>query len=443
MWIPKRPQSLEEGGLDPYFVEDSILKIITAQGATRGSYFADIMKIPYSLVEPVIQNLRTRDLIGTTGGAGIGGNAGLDFGLTPKGNEASQKALDRSTYIGPSPIDVGTYINAVQAQKFQCNLVRKPHLDQAFNDILISQDYLNQLGPAINSGGPIFLYGKPGNGKTTMAERIARLFRQGIFVPHTIKVDGEFIQVFDEKLHKVIPESALPEDHPVRKDPRSIDPRWVFAFRPFIVVGGELTLEMLDLTFREGQRSYEAPFQLKANGGVLLIDDFGRQKVKPTEFLNRWIYPLEKGMDFLSLQSGKKIEVPFEQLIILSTNLDPRQLGDEAFWRRIKYMIETPSPTEAEYKVIFQTLCKKKNVEFDEEAFTYLIERYYKHAKREFRSVHPRDLINRVADHISFFNLQPKLTKVLIDRACRALFGGLSAVGEDTGSSAKPNVKVA
>ncbi len=428
MWFPKKPQSLEEAKLDVYYVEDSILKILAAQGSTRGSDFANIIKVPYSLVEPVIKSLRDRDLIGTLGGSGIGGNAGLDFGLTPKGSEDANKANRRSTYFGPSPVDIQDYTVAVQQQRFQYKYVRKAHLDAAFSDILISQDYLNQLGPAINSGGPIFLYGKPGNGKTTMAERIARLFRQGIFVPHTLKVDGEFIQVYDEKVHVPIPESALPDNHPLKKDPKALDPRWVHVIRPFIVVGGELTLDMLDLTFRSGQRSYEAPFQLKANGGVLLVDDFGRQKVKPTEFLNRWIYPLEKAMDFLSLSSGKKIEVPFEQLIILSTNLDPRDLGDEAFWRRIKYMIETPSPTEGEYKIIFQSICAKKKIAFDENAFQYLIAKYYKQAKREFRSVHPRDLLNRVSDHISYLSLESKLTRELVDSAGRAVFGSLATM---------------
>jgi hypothetical protein len=233
-------------------------------------------------------------------------------------------------------------------------------------------------------------------------------------------------------VHRPIPEDILPANHPLKADAKSVDPRWVYVFRPFIIVGGELTLEMLDLSFRNGQRCYEAPFQLKANGGVLLVDDFGRQKVKPTEFLNRWIYPLEKGMDFLQLASGKKIEVPFEQLLILSTNLDPRDLGDEAFWRRIRYMIETPSPTEKEFKCIFQAICAKKKIAFDEESFNYLLEKYYRQTKREFRSVHPRDILNRVGDHISYHALAPKLTRELVDQACRAMFGGLAAaVSED------------
>jgi hypothetical protein len=437
MWIPKRLETLEEGGLNEHYVEDSILNIISTHGATRGSDFAEILKLPYSLVEPIIKALRDRDYIGTTGGSGFGGNAGLDFGLTEKGAEGAVSAKSRSTYFGPSPVDLQTYITSVQSQKFNFGAVRKQHLEGAFADIIISPDYLNQLGPAISSGGPIFLYGKPGNGKTTMAERIARLFRQGIFIPYALKMDSEIIQVFDEKIHRPIPINALPEKHPVRMDPKAIDSRWVYVIRPFIVVGGELTLEMLDLTFRSGQRSYEAPFQLKANGGVLLVDDFGRQKVKPTEFLNRWIYPLEKGMDFLTLSSGKKIEVPFEQLIILSTNLDPRDLGDEAFWRRIKYMIETPSPTQSEFKFIFQTICNKKQIEFDEQAFAYLVEKYYLKANRQFRSVHPRDILNRVADHISYFAQPSKLTKELVDQAGRAVFGALAALQDESPAETK------
>lgn len=431
MWIPKRPPTLVDAGLDTNYVEESILKIIGSQGPTRGNAFAETLKLPYSLVDPVLRDLRERDLIAPSGGTGIGGNAGLDMALTEKGLEKAATVRARSSYFGPSPVTLAEYIVSVQSQKFSFSSVRKQHLDQAFSDIMISPDYLAQLGPAVNSGGPIFLYGKPGNGKTTMSERIARLFRQGMFVPYTLQVDSEYIQVYDEKVHRAIPLEMLPENHPVRADSSSIDTRWVYCFRPFIIVGGELTLEMLDLTFRSGQRSYEAPFQLKANGGVLLVDDFGRQKVKPTEFLNRWIYPLEKGMDFLSMASGKKIEVPFEQLLILSTNLDPRDLGDEAFWRRIKYMIETPSPTETEYMCIFRAICGKKKIIFDEDAYAYLIDKYYKKANREFRSVHPRDILNRVSDHISYLTLEPKLTRTLIDQACRAIFSGLAASVED------------
>jgi predicted ATPase with chaperone activity len=348
---------------------------------------------------------------------------GLTLGLTPKGAEYTEGIKDRSPYYGPAPVSPKAYLDSVKAQKFSSRLVKKKHLDSAFADIKISPEYLNQLGPAINSGGPIFLYGKPGNGKTTMSERIARLFRQGMFVPYCIESNGEMIQVFDEKVHVPIPEEALPDGHPLKGNLQGADPRWVLVFRPFVVVGGELTLDMLDLTYREGQLAYEGPFQLKANGGVLLIDDFGRQKVKPSEILNRWIYPLEKQMDFLSLNSGKKVQVPFEIFLIFSTNLNPADIGDEAFWRRIRYKIETPNPTADDFKFIFQIVCKKAGIEFDEGAFRYLVDNYYTPKGREFRSVHPRDIMNIVSDHVHYFGLPPKLSNQLIDLACASFFG--------------------
>lgn len=424
MWIPKRPESLEEAELQEFFVEDCLLKTLYAQGGKRGSDLVRSIRLPAGLVEPILSNLRAKDFIATMGGGGgMGGVLGLTLGLTPKGSEYVAGIKDRSPYYGPAPVSAKIYKDSVKAQKFSARQVRLKHLELAFSDIKIAQDYLHQLGPAINSGGPIFLYGKPGNGKTTMSERIARLFRQGMFIPYAIEANGETIQVFDEKVHIPIPLDKLPDGHPLKDTPGGIDPRWVYAFRPFVVVGGELTLDMLDLSYSEGQTGYEGPFQLKANGGVLLIDDFGRQKVKPTDILNRWIYPLEKQMDFLSLASGKKIEVPFEIFLIFSTNLDPNSLGDEAFWRRIKYKIETPNPTDADFEFIFQIVCKKNGIEFDKQAYTYFVDKYYRAHNREFRSVHPRDIVNIVCDHVNFFGKPAKLTREVLDQACASFFG--------------------
>lgn len=423
MWMPKRPETLQEAEIESFFIEDCILKMLHAQGATRGSVLVQMLKLPAGLVEPIISVLREKDFVAPVGGGGIGGGMGLTIGLTVKGAEYTAGIMERSPYYGPAPVSTKIYTESVKAQKFTSRLVKKKHLDASFSDIRIGQEYLNQLGPAINSGGPIFLYGKPGNGKTTMSERIARLFRQGMFIPYAIESNGEIIQVFDEKVHVPVPLEALPDNHPLKANPGAVDPRWVYALRPFVVVGGELTLEMLDLSYSEGQLSYESPFQLKANGGVLLIDDFGRQKVKPTEILNRWIYPLEKQMDFLSLHSGKKVSVPFEIFLIFSTNLDPNDLGDEAFWRRIRYKIETPNPTEADFKFIFQVVCKKNAIEFEEQAYKYLVDKYYRAASREFRSVHPRDIMNIICDHVHFFGIPPKLSNQLIDLACASFFG--------------------
>jgi predicted ATPase with chaperone activity len=424
MWLPKRPESLEEAGLKEFFVEDCVLKLLHAQGDTRGTEIVKGMRLTAGIIEPILTSLRAKDFIAPTGGgSGMGGLIGLTLGLTSKGAEYTDGIKKRSPYYGPAPVSTKLYKESVKSQKFSSRQVRLNHLRAAFNDIKIGQDYLNQLGPAINSGGPIFLYGKPGNGKTTMSERIARLFRQGMFIPYAIEANGEIIQVFDEKVHVPIPAEALPEGHPLKVNPGAVDPRWVYAIRPFVVVGGELTLENLDLSYSEGQIAYEGPFQLKANGGVLLIDDFGRQKVKPTDILNRWIYPLEKQMDFLSLASGKKVEVPFEIFLIFSTNLDPLSLGDEAFWRRIRYKIETPNPTEEDFKFIFQIVCQKNGIEFEEKAYQHLVEKYYRQSRREFRSVHPRDILNIVCDHVHFFGKTPRLTVEVIELACASFFG--------------------
>ncbi len=425
MWIPKRPQTLEEAKLDSYFVQDNILKILYTRGVTRGLVFAEILSLPYALIDGELRQMRQNDLLAPVGGAGIGGYEGMDFALTKQGRDLAAGVNERSAYVGPAPVVIEDYLESVRVQRFQSRWVKRAHLEAAFADIVIPPEYLGQLGPAINSGGPVFLYGKPGNGKTTISERLARIFRQGIFVPHAIQVDGQIIQLFDEKVHRRIPADQLPADHAVRTDPRSIDGRWVFVYRPFIIVGGELTLEMLDLTYREGQRCYEAPFQLKANCGVLLVDDFGRQIVKPKDFLNRWIFPLEKNLDFLTLVNGRKVEVPFEQILIFSTNLNPQDLADEAFWRRIRYKLEVPCPTEKDYRRIFGAVCTAFKLAFDEECYRYLLEKYYRRANRELRAVHPRDIIGHVIDHIHYNGLESKLTRELIDLACPSYFGNV------------------
>jgi predicted ATPase with chaperone activity len=307
-------------------------------------------------------------------------------------------------------------------QKMPSRWIKRHHLEAAFKDLVISGSHLDALGPALNSGGPIFIYGKPGNGKTAISERLAKIFNQGIFVPYSIQVDGQVIQFFDEKVHRPVPDHLIPADHPVKKDPRLIDPRWVFVYRPFIIVGGELTLAMLDLIYQNGQHCYEAPFQLKANCGVLLVDDFGRQIVKPKDFLNRWIFPLEKGIDFLTLITGKKVEVPFDQMLIFSTNLNPEDLADEAFWRRIRYKISIPNPSEEEFQRIFEGVCQKERLECSSATFQAMLEKHYRKAGRQIRAVHARDIVGQIKDQISYNGLPLQVTEKLMDSACSLYF---------------------
>lgn len=425
-WYPRIPDSLEEAKVKSFFIRDSILKALYLRGITRGFEFGEILKLPFHIIDPEVQHLKANHLIGPVGGAGVGGAKGIDFGLTQNGRDQAQSIYDRGRYLGPAPVDLDDYSMSVSQQKLNTRGIKPKHVEWAFQDIVVPPGYLDKLGPALNSGGPIFIHGKPGNGKTTVAEKLSRLFSQPIFVPYSIQIDGEIIQFFDEKVHRLFPLDQLPENHPARAEqPKLLDARWVCVYRPFIIVGGELTLEMLDLIYHSGQSAYEAPFQMKANSGVLLVDDFGRQIVKPKDFLNRWIFPLEKARDFLTLENGKKIEVPFDQMLIFSTNLQPHELADEAFWRRIKYKLEMPNPTEKDFEKIFRDLCGKNKITFHEESFAYLVNTYYKSKMREFRAVHPRDIVNHMRDHISYKEFEARLTRELVDLSCQLYFGSI------------------
>jgi len=289
---------------------------------------------------------------------------------------------------------------------------------------VLTGEQINRIGPAINSGRSLFLYGPPGNGKTVVAKSIIRMLKGYVYMPYCVFVDGQLIRVFDELNHERI------EDAPAgnqRRDPSTgtairSDPRWVRIRRPEIVVGGELTMQSLDLIFDPISKTYEAPFQMKANMGLFVIDDFGRQAVRPQDLLNRWIVLLELRVDFLALQTGKKIEVPFDQLIVFSTNLDPRDLVDDAFLRRIRYKLKIDFPDEKTFFMIMQRECAARNMELPPEAFVYLMQRHYISQNRPLRSCHPRDLLDQIQDIAIFLGIRPALSKQLIDSACESYF---------------------
>ncbi len=293
----------------------------------------------------------------------------------------------------------------------------------AFNDIVITDAMLRRIGPAVNSARSIFLYGPPGNGKTTIAERMARLLGGNVYLPYAIYADGQIIRLYDQINHRAVSE---PTRNGFSSESVRRDTRWVLCHRPFIVVGGELTMESFDLIYDPISKTYEAPFQMKANGGMFLIDDFGRQQMRPQVLLNRWIVPLEKRYDFLALQTGKKIEIPFDVLIVFSTNLDPRDLVDEAFLRRIRYKINVPNPSWEDYRTIFQRNCAQRGIPYDEEMFKYLVLEHYVKVKREPKSVHPRDLLDQMMDIARYLRREPYLDKELIDAAVDAYFVKLS-----------------
>ncbi len=413
---PAEPRSLADTGLKVGLVSDISLRYFYYAGTATGAEVAEQLRLPWTqVVEHVIDFLATEKLVDLRGGKGFG-RVSVDFMLTEKGREYARDALERTTYVGPAPVPIEQYNTLITQQTREAPVITRQKLELALSHLVVPQGIVDKLGPAVNSGRSLFLFGPPGNGKTSLAEAISAMFGGEAFIPHCVEIDGQIVKVFDKLVHHPVP-LEMGRDASGRRQTFEMDHRWELCRRPSVIVGGELTLETLDLIYSDTARFYEAPFQVKANGGMLLIDDFGRQKVHPTDLLNRWIVPLEKRVDFLTLHTGKKFEIPFDQLIVFSTNLDPKELVDEAFLRRIKYKIEVGNPDEKQYREIFRRVCEASGVPYVEQAVSYLFEHTYKARSLELRSCHPRDLVLLVKDAARYRGTAPSLSRELLDQA--------------------------
>ena len=411
---PKAPETLEQSGLNRDEIERLILKYIYARGVASGRQVCMQIKLPFQIVEPIIRDLKFDHLLSLSGSAEAGD---FEYSITETGRDRARTMAAECTYYGAAPVPLKDYLVAMAAQSIAKQQVTVEHLQEAFADLIMNKNMLDTLGPAINSGRGMFLFGEPGNGKTSIAERITRCFGSVIWIPRALGIDGDILRLFDPGMHE-----EVTSDKAGLFDLSGVDPRWVQIVRPTIVAGGELTMAELEVTQNKITKICEAPLQLKSNCGTFLIDDFGRQRMPVTELLNRWIVPLEKRYDFLNMPSGKKIQVPFDQLIIFSTNLEPKQLVDGAFLRRIPYKIQVPDPTEAEFQTIISIVCPHYGFEYDREVVEYLLATHYRPVNRPLRSCQPRDLVLQARNYCIYHKLPKKLTREAFDFAVSNYF---------------------
>lgn len=412
------PRSIEETGMSRGFLSDLALKTIYSVGELSGQDIAEQLRLPFSgVVEEALTFLKREQLVSITGSKGFDERA-FRYSIASAGIERVREALNRSQYVGPAPVTLEAYQRVMRSQTIGDVVVSREQVQNALSHLVVNSKMLMKIGPAVNSGRSIFLFGPPGNGKTVIAKAMASMLGGEIVIPYAVEVDGQIIKVFDELNHQAVEDLEASS----RSEGGRRDRRWIPIRRPVVVTGGELTLESLDLVYDDTSKFYEAPFQMKANGGMFLIDDFGRQQVRPRDLLNRWIVPLETRVDFLTLHTGKKVEIPFDQLIVFSTNIDPKALVDEAFLRRIRHKIEVGNPSEREFYDIFKRVAAERNVPFDQDGFMYLMREYYLKLKRELRAVHPRDIVDQIIDIAHYRGVEPALTEELIEQACSSYF---------------------
>ncbi len=434
---PKTPpvlDSLEEAGLKPAFVSDLLTKTLYAYGAQTGHALSERTCLPFMLLDEELLALQQRRLLEVRGTEGHGRRSYV-FDLTGEGRTRAREVMEGNAYVGPAPVPSDTYQWWIARQSVRTDPIPREKIHEGLSHLVLDEKFIDRLGPGLNSGKSVFLYGHPGNGKTEIAFSIAGIMGSSIYIPHAVEIEGQIIKIYDPYIHHAVDEDELEEapseiDRTLLRDAPLHDARFVRIRRPAVIVGGELTLEELDLQPSGSTGVFVAPPQMKANGGVFVIDDFGRQQVRPRDLLNRWMIPLDRGTDYLGLPTGHKLEVPFDCLIFFATNLNPADLVEEAFLRRIRYKIFMPNPTREQFAEIFRRICAKRKIEFRESAVELVYSEFYEKFGIAPRSCHPGDILADVVDHARYLGTEAELSDELVMDACLAYFVDMPKLDE-------------
>lgn len=418
---PRAPRTMRETGLEEGFLLDLLLKTFYRIGLERASEISQVLKLSVGIIDELLQLALELKLVETLGQRGASLTAEMRYTLSGAGRRRAEEALEKSGYVGPAPVPLNDFVKQCQLQSIRNEVLTRPMLERVFAKLTLSNELMEEIGPAVNSGQSIMLYGPAGNGKSSIAIAITNAYQDRVYLPHAFEVDNQVITLYDPTVHRRLDKDEA-ENEGLRRG-TDFDRRYVVCRRPAVIAGGELTLDALNLAFNSNSKVYEAPLQLKAAGGVFVVDDFGRQRHTPQEMINRLIIPLENKVDYLTLQTGRKFEVPFDPVVIFSTNIEPSTLADEAALRRLRYKIEVKQPTQELYIKIFARCAREHGLELTPEILEYLLfEKYPNQPGAELHAFHPRFLIEQTISICTYEGVKPELRKDFLDRAWVNLF---------------------